>query len=57
MALVDVHRVVVLGAGRVGKTSLITRFMKGVYNETYSPTLEDLHRYFYISGEFKCSFD
>lgn len=37
------HRLVVLGAGGVGKSSIISRFLKGVFSESYKPTVEDLH--------------
>ena len=37
------HRLVVLGAGHVGKTSIVTRFLKGTFSESYKPTVEDLH--------------
>jgi GTPase SAR1 family protein len=34
-----------LGAGRVGKTSILHRFMFGTFQETYMETVEDIHRY------------
>ena len=34
-----------LGAGRVGKTSILRRFMFGTFQETYIETVEDIHRY------------
>ncbi|KAK2154904.1 hypothetical protein LSH36_254g01001 [Paralvinella palmiformis] len=37
------HRLVVLGAGHVGKTSIVTRFLKGTYSDSYKATVEDLH--------------
>ncbi|ELU11657.1 hypothetical protein CAPTEDRAFT_179488 [Capitella teleta] len=37
------HRLVVLGAGGVGKSSIIARFLKGTFTDTYKPTVEDLH--------------
>ncbi|XP_013386328.1 GTP-binding protein Rhes [Lingula anatina] len=37
------HRLVVLGSGRVGKTSIIKRFMKHSYTEKYKETVEDLY--------------
>lgn len=39
------HRVVVMGAGGVGKTSLVTLFMEGVFTTTYKPTIEDYYRH------------
>ena len=39
------NRLVVLGAGGVGKTSLVDRFVNDNFSETYSPTIEDIHRH------------
>jgi small GTP-binding protein len=38
-------KVALLGAGRVGKTSILHRFMFGTFQETYMETVEDIHRY------------
>ncbi|KAG8183288.1 hypothetical protein JTE90_004908 [Oedothorax gibbosus] len=38
------YRVVVFGAGGVGKSSLVLRFVKGSFCETYIPTVEDTYR-------------
>jgi len=38
-------KVAFLGAGRVGKTSILHRFMFGTFQETYMETVEDIHLY------------
>ena len=45
------HRLVVLGAGRVGKTAIIQRFLNSSFPRAYKPTVEDLHcRDYNING-------
>lgn len=46
------HRVVVLGAPKVGKTNILQRFLGGEFEESYEPTTEDFHRkVFHIRGQ------
>ena len=45
------YRLVVLGAGRVGKSSVVSRLLSGRFSDSYRPTVEDLHcREFSVSG-------
>ena len=37
------HRLVALGAGAVGKTSILNRFLNGKFSHNYRPTVDDLH--------------
>jgi len=38
------YRVVVFGAGGVGKTSLVLRFINGTFRDSYIPTIEDTYK-------------
>lgn len=39
-------------SARVGKTSLVSRFLGGKFEDSYTPTIEDFHRKLYrIRGE------
>ncbi|XP_045766406.1 GTP-binding protein Rhes [Maniola jurtina] len=45
-------RLVMLGSARVGKTSLVARFLGTKFEDCYTPTIEDFHRKLYrIRGE------
>ncbi|XP_076305034.1 ras-related protein Rap-1b-like [Tachypleus tridentatus] len=39
------YKLVVLGAGGVGKTSLVVQFLEGFYSSTYKPTVEDYYQH------------
>ncbi|XP_064617609.1 GTP-binding protein Rhes-like isoform X2 [Liolophura sinensis] len=46
------HRLVILGSAKVGKTSIVSRFLNNKFDDNYTPTIEDFHRKIYrIKGE------
>ena len=45
MKIRETHRIVVMGGGGVGKTSLVTQFMQGFFVSSYKPTVEDYYRH------------
>ena len=46
------YRLVILGSAKVGKTSIVQRFMYNRFDDKYTPTIEDFHRKLYrIRGE------
>lgn len=46
------QRLVILGSSKVGKTSLVSRFLYNKFDDGYTPTIEDFHRKIYrIKGE------
>uniref|UniRef100_A0A6G1S7U8 GTP-binding protein Di-Ras2 n=1 Tax=Aceria tosichella TaxID=561515 RepID=A0A6G1S7U8_9ACAR len=38
------YRIIVFGAGSVGKSSLVLRFVKGKFSDSYVPTIEDTYQ-------------
>lgn len=44
------HKIVVMGAAKVGKSSIINQFLYGSFSPKYKPTVEEMHR-----GDFNVS--
>ena len=49
------YRVVVFGAGGVGKSSLVLRFVKGTFRDSYVPTIEDTYRQVISANKQVCT--
>ncbi|XP_072127896.1 GTP-binding protein Rhes-like isoform X2 [Mobula birostris] len=46
------YRMVILGASKVGKSCIVSRFLNSRFEELYTPTIEDFHRKVYnIRGD------
>ncbi|XP_060705237.1 GTP-binding protein Rhes-like [Hemiscyllium ocellatum] len=46
------YRMVILGASKVGKSCIVSRFLNSRFEEQYTPTIEDFHRKVYnIRGD------
>ena len=43
MKIRDSVRIVFIGDASVGKTSIISQFIDGYFNQNYKPTVEDFH--------------
>ncbi|KAG8187611.1 hypothetical protein JTE90_027024 [Oedothorax gibbosus] len=40
-----VKKLVVLGSGGVGKSSLVMQYLEGIFTASYKPTVEDYYRH------------
>ena len=47
--------IVVMGQGEIGKTALISKFVKGVFPHDYDPTIQDSHRQQIPVGVCSCN--
>lgn len=57
MTAKDEHVLVVLGDGGVGKTSIILRYTRNQFSETYEPTLEDNTKATIVYNDKKINID
>ncbi|XP_033636706.1 GTP-binding protein Di-Ras2-like [Asterias rubens] len=53
----DSYRLVVLGSTGVGKSALISMFLKGDIERTYKPTVDDIHIGYAWQGRKKCKLE
>ncbi|XP_047113916.1 GTP-binding protein drn-1-like [Schistocerca piceifrons] len=51
------HRVVVMGAAKVGKTSIISRFLYGTFSDKYKRTVEEMHHGEFSVGGLRLTLD
>ncbi|KAH3746088.1 hypothetical protein Pelo_12519 [Pelomyxa schiedti] len=52
-----IHKLVVIGAGAVGKSALVVRFIKGDFIAEYDPTIEDSYRRQFSVDDRQCHLD
>eukprot|EP01155_Anaeramoeba_flamelloides_P047953 Anaeramoba_flamelloidesc40740_g1_i1.p1 GENE.c40740_g1_i1~~c40740_g1_i1.p1 ORF type:complete len:101 (+),score=19.23 c40740_g1_i1:12-314(+) len=54
MASQEVHKIVLVGGGAVGKTTLAFQFIQGKFVEDYDPTIEERYRKVIVVDEKAC---